>query len=117
MEITLNNLLIALCSLIGGGGGLAVLQSMLNRKKNKVEITDQSIKTALDLEKLSKERYIEEVENNNKLQEKLRQAEKLLSEVRRELHNKEMELERYRLYIDVLINKLVEADLDVPLFK
>ena len=100
-------IVISFFSLMGGGFGLAILQSIINRKKNKVEITTQSIQTALDLEKLSKERYLEEVERNNKINEKLGTAEQLIYEIKRDLEMKNR-------YIELLMFTLKKHNIEIP---
>ena len=94
-------------SLISGGIGLTVINSLLNRKKNKVEITDQSIRTALDLEKLSKERYFDEVERNTLITNKLHEVAKLLVDIK-------VELVKKNHYIDTLKKILIDNDIKIP---
>ena len=104
MKSEIINLLLAVLS---GGAGATILQAILNRKKNKVDITGQSIQTALDLESLSKKRYLEEVEKNREMREKLRKAEELLSDVK-------MELEKKNLYILQLHDILLRNNIEIP---
>lgn len=87
-------------SFIIGGGLATMITAISTRNKNKNDITIENIKTAIALKN-------EAVKEYTTVEEKLREARKLLDEV-------QFELDTARHYIDVLINILNENDINYP---
>ena len=85
MNISVEMIMTVVMSLLGGGGLVAVLQIVANRKRNKSEVTDINVKTAIELERMAMSRYVEASES-------LGNAQKLLSEAKRELQDAKKEL-------------------------
>lgn len=87
-------------SFIIGGGLATMITAISTRNKNKNDITIENIKTAIALKN-------EAVKEYTTVEEKLREARKLLDEV-------QSELDTARHYIDVLIDILNENGINYP---
>ena len=85
---------------LGGTSVTAIITGLFNLKKNKADVTDASVRTVLEIEKIAMERYAS-------TNEKLSIVEKLLSEVKDEL-------EAYKAYVDVLTDLLKKNNIEVP---
>lgn len=96
----MENPLSVVISFIIGGGLATMITAISARNKNKNDITIENIKTAIELKN-------EAVKEYTTVEEKLREARKLLDEV-------QSELDTARQYIDVLINILDENDINYP---
>ena len=87
-------------SFIVGGGLATLITAVSTRNKNKNDITIENIKTAIALKN-------EAVKEYTTVEEKLREARKLLDEV-------QAELDTAKQYIDVLIDILDENGINYP---
>lgn len=98
-------------TLLGGGGVFVVVKAILEwhlgRKKQKFEVSELQVKTAMELEMRAMERY-------GQASAKLDAVEKLLLEVRSELMEAKKELEIHRDYIEKLKSLLKKHKITVP---
>ena len=85
---------------IVGGGLTTLITALSNRSKNRADITAENIKTAIVLKN-------EAVKEYNAVEDKLREARKLLDEV-------QAELDIAKQYINTLVEILDENDIDYP---
>lgn len=92
-----------LISLISGGGLVAVVNSIGNRKKNSSDITQSNIETAIKLKDSAVSEY-------NSAEEKLKKARMLLDEVQEEL-------DTAKDYIDTLLAILDKHNIEYPKVK
>lgn len=96
----LSYILTAIVLLVSGGGFVAIINVLANRNKNKSEVTDINVQTAIELERVAMTRYME-----------LRQT---LSNVEMLLHDFRLELDDYRTYVITLQGLLREHGVDYP---
>lgn len=96
----MENPLSVVISFIIGGGLATMITAISTRNKNKNDITIENIKTAIELKN-------EAVKEYTTVEEKLREARKLLDEV-------QSELDTARQYIDVLIGILDDNGINYP---
>jgi hypothetical protein len=106
-NIGVSDIITGFFGMIGGGVGLTIAQAIINRKKNKADITQQSIESVLGIEKVANKRYLEEVERNKLIESKLRDAQQLIWDAK-------LELEKKNQYIDMLARILRNNNLDFP---
>jgi hypothetical protein len=93
-------LVTVIVALLGGGGFVALINAYFGRHKNKAEVTDLHVKTAIELERVAMERY-------STVSRNLDEAEKYLAEARKELA-------AYRSYVKELEDLLIKHDIDIP---
>ena len=90
----------AITCILGGGGFVAIINMLSNRHRNKSEVTDINVKTAIELERVAMTRYTE-------LSQTLGTMEGLIKGFR-------IELEGYRTYVLILQNLLRENGITFP---
>ena len=90
----------AITCILGGGGFVAIINMLSNRSRNKSEVTDINVKTAIELERVAMTRYTE-------LSQTLGNMEGLINGFR-------IELEGYRAYVIVLQNLLRDNKIAFP---
>ncbi|MCL2817175.1 MAG: hypothetical protein FWD39_02155 [Clostridiales bacterium] len=87
-------------SVIGGGGFVAIVHALANKNRNKSEVTDINVKTAIELEKVAMMRYTDVSKHLEFLDKSLLEARK--------------KMEEYHSYIIVLHDLLKEHNIDLP---
>jgi hypothetical protein len=112
---------IILTSLAGGGLVATLIKSFFDRKKNKAEITniqidgaDKLVESALKLEGMATQKYIDEAKKYADCMKKLEFAERLMQEVKDELRETRNELEKERKYSAILQVILEDNNLSYP---
>ena len=95
-----SNLLTAVVFLVSGGGFVAIVNVLANRNKNRSEVTEINVQTAIELERVAMKRYTE-------LRQRLSNMEFLLDNFR-------LELDDYRAYVTTLQNLLNIHGVDYP---
>ena len=86
--------------LISGGGLVAIINVLANRNKNKSEVTNINVQTAMELERVAMTRYTE-------LRQTLYNVEILLDGFR-------LELDSYRTYVVTLQHLLQKYGIEYP---
>ena len=90
-------------AVLGGGGIVAIINAFANRNKNNSDIAQSNIETAIKLKNSAIEEY-------NSVENKLKEARRLLDEV-------QLELDNAKRYINVLTRILDEKRIEYPNFK
>ena len=98
--MSLEIIMTTIFSVLGGGGLVAIVQVFANRKKVAAEAAGETIKNAIEVEKLAVTRY-------QAATDKLDVAERLLTEVK-------VELRASKLYIEELMILLKKHRIPVP---
>jgi len=109
-----NTLILILSAFIGGGGLVALINVLANRNKNKSEVTDINVKTAIELEKMAMVRYTEASEALVVAKRELAQAKDDLIEAKQELVVAKDEYYIYKRHCSVLEDILNKHDIDIP---
>lgn len=119
--MTIEQILTIVMSLLGGGSLVALIQVVANRKKNKSEVTDLNVKTAIELEKMAMTRYNDataSLDNAfrllNEAREELTQAKRELTEAKRELHEAKIGFDVFRNHCVVLEGILTKNNIPLP---
>jgi len=76
--MTIDQIITVILSLIGGGSLVAIIQIIAQKRKTKADTTDTVVKTIMEIEKLSTERYFQTTQ-------RLELAESLIAQVKSEL--------------------------------
>jgi len=108
-------------SLLGGGGLVAIVNAFVGRRRNKSEVTDINVKTAIELEKMAMQRYNEASESLdnaykllNESKHELMDLRKEMTELKRELDEVKCDFETYYTYAKLLKSVLQDNDIPVP---
>jgi F0F1-type ATP synthase membrane subunit b/b' len=117
----MDQILTVIMSLLGGGGLVAVIQIIANRKRNKSEVTDINVKTAVELERMAMSRYVEASQSLDSAQrlltearEELTSAKRELIEAKRELDSSRKDYDQYRRHCIVLEDLLRKNNIEIP---
>ena len=121
--MTLEDMLlpVIIASLAGGGLVATLIKGVLDRKRNKAEISniqitgaDKLVESALKLEGVATQKYIDEAKKYAECMKKLEYAERLMQEVKDELRETRKELEAERKYSGILRGILEDNGLQYP---
>jgi len=98
--MSIDVLIAIVISLLSGGSAVAIIQSIVHRKKEKTEITDINVKTALEIQEIAVKRYQE-------IRDDIKVAKDALSHA-------ESKLKLQENYIKVLTDILDNHDIEIP---
>ena len=106
----METIIAVLFSALGTGGFVAVIQVIANRHKNKSEVTDINVKTAIELEKVAMTRY-------NDISQRLASAEIDFLEIKKVLREAREEIDIYKNYCEILKDLLHKNNIEIPAIK
>jgi len=121
MSLDFDMLMLIGTTTLGGGGAVAIIKAILDRKKNRSEVTDINVRTAVELEKMAMSRYVEASQSLDDTQKQLSQIKSELSDAKIELSQATVELskatndyESYRRYCMMLQDALKQHNVSIP---
>ena len=119
--MNIDQVLTVILAVLGGGGFVAIFNAIVTRKKNRSEVTDINVKTAVELERMAMNRYTEASQSLDTAQKMLAEAKHELLEAKRELSDAKRELieashnyDIYRRRCVVLEDLLQKNGIEVP---
>jgi flagellin-like hook-associated protein FlgL len=84
--MTIETIMTIVMSVVGGGGLVAIINAMFGKKKNKAEVTEINVKTAMELERVAMLRYTEASESLTQAKAQLAEARAEITAVHKELN-------------------------------
>ena len=112
--MNIDTILTVAIAVISSGALVAIINGAFGKRKGNADVTDIMVKKAMELEELSTKRYMDTNERLAVAEKSFRDAERVIVEMRNELHEVKKEIDQYARYTNMLKKVLDSYQISVP---